>query len=175
MTSLSLRKKTKGLRKAINDQRLRTLLMRFAVTPLIIIAMLGAFNGSLPDSAEGLVESVETQLKHEVAKLRQDLPRKVNDNLTIDSVTVGPGKLLAYNCTLSKFTADRLDVPRFKEAAIPGIRKNVCSNKELQRYIDMDVTFAYNFKGEDGLPITTIAVDSIACRQESMASESKGK
>lgn len=175
MTSLSLRKKAKGLRKAVNDHRLRTLLMRFAVTPLMLIAMLGVFNGSLPDSAEGLVESVETQLKHEAAKFGKDLPRKANDNLTIDSVTAGPGKLLTYNCTLTKLTADRLDVPHFKEAVLPGIRKNVCSSKELKRYIDMDATFAYSFKGEDGLPIATVAIDSIACRQESMASESKGK
>ena len=62
-----------------------------------------------------------------------------------DTVTAGPGKVLTYNCTLLKYNAGRINAVRFRENMEGAVRKSVCADGELKRFIDEDVTVAYAF------------------------------
>ena len=172
--TLSLRWKKKADADRPVDDGGSAFIMRVVGAPLLLAILLATYTDLLPTSAGALVESVESRLERLVARVGKDFPRTVNESMRIDTVTAGPGKVLTYNCTLLKYPAARINAVRFRENMEGAVRKSVCADGELKRFIDEDVTVAYAFSGNDGSPVATITVDPGACR--SLANEpEKGK
>jgi hypothetical protein len=173
-TTLSLRRQMKSCADRPADDGGSTFVMRLVAAPLLVALLLAAYTDMLPKSAGELVEGIESRLERLAARAGKELPRTVNENMRIDNVIAGPGKVLTYNCTLLKYNAGRINAARFRENMEGEIRKNVCSSSELKHFIDEDVRVAYAFSGNDGNPVVTVTVDPEDCRNQANKPE-KGK
>lgn len=130
---------------------------------LMVAALAGGESGVLPSSFSSLAESVETQLKRDVARSAKKFPMTVSKDVRIDNLTAGPDKLLTFNCTLVNVPASRIDHDRFHDTVLPSVTNEVCDGASLRQYLAKGVTVAYAFNGNDGNPVTTVTVTKADC------------
>jgi hypothetical protein len=133
------------------------------VAVLLAIAIAGLSTGMLPSSLSGTQIFSGNSLEREIAKANKQFPKQIDSETRIDSVAVGPGKLIIYNYTLVNYSADDVDSDKFQEALAARVRQETCRNRETRPYIRKGYSIAYSYNGKNGNPVATMTVAPEDC------------
>jgi hypothetical protein len=136
------------------DSEMRKIVLSALLALAMASAQAGLFSGIMKTT-------VEQELATEVTTLNKQLPKMADKETRIDSVSSGPGRLFTYHYTMINDTAGTVNLPYFIANFAPGLRAGVCQN--LAQMIKRGVTVAYEYRGHDGKPITTVTTTPASC------------
>lgn len=131
------------------------------------VLLLAALFIKKPDrnSAAGAVENsnLDMALTQVASKINETLPMMVDKDTRLDTTYGGPGKNFSYIYTFPSYASTELDADTVGSEILPGIKKNVCGNKEMQDMLRSGVTAHYVYRGNDGIEIARLNVALSDC------------
>ena len=103
-------------------------------------------------------------LSDAVASMKVSLPMTLDEDTRLDSVST-VRNFMVYNNTMVKYDSVQIDAATFDTLLEDAVLKPLCSNKELQGFIDAEVIMVYRYFGKDGKFITEISKDMSTCKK----------
>jgi len=97
-----------------------------------------------------------------VSNLNSNLPMMIDSETRLDNAT-GFNKILQYNNTLINYTANEISVNDFFNALNQKIINKVCTSKEMQIFLNNDITIKYEYRGKNGKHIMVIDITKSKC------------
>ncbi len=111
----------------------------------------------------GVAVGSREHLKHIASEMKKELPRKIDDDIVLSNVFAREGEMV-YTGTLVKYGARELNGPKFRELAHSHLRKKVCGDRDVKRLWQRhDITFSYQFLGNDGFSLGMLSVGPGDC------------
>lgn len=108
---------------------------------------------------EGVINEV---LLKAADKLNSKLPMMVDANTRLDS-TIGLNERFRYNYTLVNYSSAQISSSQIHNVLGQKLVNNVCTNKEMQAFVNNGVTVSYAYFGNDGKEITVISIAPSQC------------
>lgn len=105
----------------------------------------------------GLI-SVDRLMVMDALDLNRLSPFMLDNETRVDSVSVGPGKILTYHYTLVNRAVSELDVDQVKQNLRPSIVKTLKADSFTKVLRDHDVTFVYSYSDKNHKPVLDVTV-----------------
>jgi hypothetical protein len=103
-------------------------------------------------------ESIDEKLAQACSNLSKTLPKMIDKDTRLDSVSTGADRIWHYHYTLINAHADQLDSTKFSNILKPGILEFYRTNPDLESFRDNGVTCDYEYFDVGGNHITDIEV-----------------
>jgi len=145
-------------------------LLSFAL--LIIITSAVAYYGNVYlRSNAGNQEITEEETKDtlirnlelEVVNLNNGLPRTLDDDTRVDSISVEPGPRLVTKYTYTTFSTEEFDSKIFNKRVKKIIKKSICDSDEILKRMELGLIYSYEFSGNDGIKLATAEFETNDC------------
>lgn len=107
--------------------------------------------------------NLDKALTQAASKINETLPMKIDKDTRLDTTYGGPGKNFSYIYTFPAYASAELDANAVRSNILPGIKKNVCGNKEMRDMFRSGVTAHYVYRGNDGVEIARLDVSPSDC------------
>ncbi len=137
--------------------------------------------GSAPaDGMESDIrKAVEEKFREAARLLEPQLPRRLNDEVTLVGVQAGPGPAMTYRYVLHA-AVDGADLDVKARLAQSTVVAEVCRTPELRDYMDHGAWYRYIYADPGGRKILDFEVDEAACvkreaREAGIAREGAGE
>lgn len=114
-------------------------------------------------SVEETIESVLINLELEVLHLNDGLPRIIDEDTRVDSISVAPGPRLLTKYTYTTFSTDEFDIEVFNKRVKKIIKKSICDNDEIMERMKLGLIYSYEFSGNDGIKLATAEFEINDC------------
>ena len=141
----------------------------------------GGSGGSGPaDSMESDIrKAVEEKFREAARLLEPQLPRRLNDEVTLVGVQAGPGPTMTYRYVLH-VAMDGADLDVKARLAQNTVVAEVCRTPELRDYMDHGAWYRYIYADPEGRKVLDFEVDEAACvkreaREAGAAREANGQ
>jgi len=112
--------------------------------------------------------SLKEQLSQAAAESKKTLPRMVDSDTRLDSVTTGPGLRLSYQYTLVRLSKAGVNVETFKNRVLPTLLRRFCERWGSKEYPREGFQAIYRYLDRDGLLLAEIPVTPDDCRRDIM-------
>ena len=141
-------------------------LMAFAFGVWKLMPGFASRGGADPaDSMENDIrKAVEEKFLEAARLLEPQLPRRLNDEVTLVGVQAGPGPTMTYRYTLHAAVEDT-DADVKARLAQNTVVAEVCRTPELRDYMDHGAWYRYIYADPAGRQILDFEVDEAACMQ----------
>ena len=90
-------------------------------------------------------KSVEFKLVEMAEEVNKNLPKKINEDVTAESVAAGPGKLIQYNFILDNVNLNELDLVEFKKTMRPQLEKSIDGNPQMKFFKAKKVAVKFSY------------------------------
>jgi hypothetical protein len=145
-------------------------LLSFAL--LIIITSAVAYYGNVyfRSNAVQLTFEEETKktlignLELEVVNLNKGLPKTIDDDTRVDSISVEPGPRLVTKYTYTTFSTEEFDNELFNKRVKKIIKKSICDSDEVLKRMELGLVYSYEFSGNDGIKLATAEFGNSDCQ-----------
>ncbi|MCR5169894.1 MAG: GspS/AspS pilotin family protein [Desulfovibrio sp.] len=132
--------------------------------------------GSEPaDSMESDIrKAVEEKFREAARLLEPQLPRRLNDEVTLVGVQAGPGPTMTYRYVLH-VTVDGADLDVKARLAQNTVVAEVCRTPELRDYMDHGAWYRYIYADPEGRKVLDFEVDEAACAKREAREAGAGR
>lgn len=124
-----------------------------------------AFGSLLGKSAGGLLKSSDADIAAALAKtcdeFNKQLPKTIDENTQLDSISNGPGLRLTYKHTVTVAAPTAALAAHLEQVVGPRLRNSLCSQENILLKNRVSLTYAYY--GSDGGYIGHIGVRPEDC------------
>lgn len=101
-----------------------------------------------------------------IFRLNLGTPKDVGNGLQLDRVSSSDGGVL-YQFTLTQLASTEMDAADFHNFVFETSRPQMCSHPELRTFIEAADGFVESeYHGNDGVFVTSIRFDKVACQPE---------
>ncbi len=114
-------------------------------------------------SIENTIDVVLRNLDLEVINLNQGLPKQIDDDTRVDSISVEPGPRLMTKYTYTNFSTEEFDMEVFNKRVKKVIKKSICDNDEVMERMKLGLIYSYEFSGNDGIKLATAEFEINDC------------
>lgn len=114
-------------------------------------------------SKEETIESVLKNLEREVINFNHGLPRTIDEDTRVDSISVAPGPRLLTKYTYTNFSTEEFDIKVFNKRVKKIIKKSICDNDEIMERMKLGLIYSYEFSGNDGIKLATAEFEINDC------------
>ena len=150
-------------------QIIKNPLLSFAL--LIIITSAVAYYGNVyfrsnPGQSTFEEETKDTLVRNlelEVVNLNNGLPRTLDDDTRVDSISVEPGPRLVTRYTYTTFSTEEFDSELFNKRVKKIIKKSICDSDEILKRMELGLIYSYEFSGNDGIKLATAEFETSDC------------
>ncbi|MCR5259098.1 MAG: hypothetical protein K6E40_13195 [Desulfovibrio sp.] len=123
--------------------------------------------------------AVEEKFREAARLLEPQLPRRLNDEVTLVGVQAGPGPTMTYRYVLH-VAVDGADLDVKARLAQNTVVAEVCRTPELRDYMDHGAWYRYIYADPEGGKLLDFEVDEAACvkreaREAGVAREAGGQ
>ena len=124
---------------------------------VIVIALVGAFaKGAAKRAFSNAEAKYDVVLLQAANEINKTLPRTVDSETVLNSVTAMPGKQFYYQYTLINFDKEDINVQYFEETMSPNILNGIKTSSLMQNFRDNEVTMVYSYMDKNGKEIMTL-------------------
>lgn len=98
-------------------------------------------------------DAVEKDLKEAAATMNKMTPQVLSEGVRLDSVSVGAGKVLQYNYTLTEDVKEEItaeEINQYQSDAKNEALKNIETSPDMKDFRDHDVTLKYVYYDKNG-------------------------
>lgn len=106
-------------------------------------------------SKEETIEALLRNLELEVINLNSGLPKTIDEDTRVDSISVEPGPRLLTKYTYTTFSTEEFDMEIFNKRVKKIIKKSICDNDEIMERMKLGLIYSYEFSGNDGIKLAT--------------------
>ena len=139
---------------------------------LIIITGVVAYYGNVYFRSNAVQSTSEEETKDtlikilelEVVNLNNGLPRTLDDDTRVDSISVEPGPRLVTKYTYTTFSTEEFDSELFNKRVKKIIKKSICDSDEVLKRMKLGLIYSYEFSGNDGIKLATAEFDTNDCQ-----------
>lgn len=124
--------------------------------------ILGQAIGKATGRALASPEEINSALIKTCNEANKELPKKIDNETRIDSLSAG-NKKMTYHYTVLSGRAVDFDHFKFSEIMTTRLSTAACNSDDLKPVFRAGITVSYDYKGFDGLPIATIDVTPSQC------------
>ena len=114
-------------------------------------------------SEEETKDTLIRNLELEVINLNNSLPKIIDDDTRVDSISVEPGPRLVTKYTYTSFSTEEFDSEIFNKKVKKNIKKGICDNDEILKRMKLGLVYSYDFFGNDGIKLATAEFDINDC------------
>ncbi len=114
-------------------------------------------------TVEETIESLLRNLELEVINLNNGLPKIIDDDTRVDSISVEPGPRLLTKYTYTTFSTEEFDMEVFNKRVKKIIKKSICDNDEIMERMKLGLIYSYEFSGKDGIKLATAEFEINDC------------
>ncbi|GEM_PF-2689561 len=115
------------------------------------------------NSKEETIESVLRNLEIEVINLNHGLPKIIDEDTRVDSISVEPGPRLLTKYTYTTFSTEEFDMEVFNKRVKKIIKKSICDNDEIMERMKLGLIYSYEFSGNDNIKLATAEFEINDC------------
>ena len=139
---------------------------------LIIITSAVAYYGNVYFRSNAVQSTFEEETKDtlirslelEVVNLNNGLPKTIDDDTRVDSISVEPGPRLVTKYTYTTFSIEEFDSELFNKRVKKIIKKSICDSDEVLKRMKLGLIYSYEFSGNDGIKLATAEFDTNDCQ-----------
>jgi hypothetical protein len=102
----------------------------------------------------------QNRLESLAASLREGLPLLVDEETSMDDVTVEGGDLV-YDFSLVNYTSEQIDAAAFGDAIKPEAASQVCAS--LRQILEAGARVKARYRGSDGAPVAEAVITEADC------------
>jgi hypothetical protein len=113
--------------------------------------------------AEETIESLIRKLELEVINLNNGLPKTIDEDTRVDSISVESGPRLLTKYTYTTFSTEEFDSEIFNKRVEKIIKKSICDNDEIMERMKLGLIYSYEFSGNDGIKLATAEFEINDC------------
>lgn len=117
--------------------------------------------------AKGLYEG----FKKTADKMNQHGPVMENKYVRFDKSRAGPGPRITYYYTLVKHSSQEIDRNRLSARLKTSLVSAVCKSNKVKPSILLGATYAYVYRGNDGVEVSRIEINQDSCETQSVQSD----
>lgn len=127
---------------------------------LIVIIGIAIIFLSYWSQSESIIDKKLTysDMQEIASDINKDLPEMMDSDTRLDNVTVEKDGGLTYNYTLINYLKSDFRYGEIKNSLIEGITENICTNPNMEIYVDNNTTFYYQYFDKEENLIETISV-----------------
>ncbi len=114
-------------------------------------------------SEEETKDTLIRNLEIEVINLSNGLPKVIDEDTRVDSISVEPGPRLVTKYTYTSFSTEEFDGDIFNKKVKRNIKKGICENDEVLKRMKLGLIYSYEFFGNDGLKLATAEFEINDC------------
>jgi hypothetical protein len=114
-------------------------------------------------SEEETKESLMRILELEVLNLNNGLPKTIDEDTRVDSISVEPGPRLLTKYTYTTFSTEDFDMEVFNKRVKKIIKKSICDNDQIMERMKLGLIYSYEFSGNDGIKLATAEFEINDC------------
>jgi hypothetical protein len=103
-------------------------------------------------------------LELEVVNLNNGLPKTLDDDTRVDSISVEPGPRLVTKYTYTTFSTEEFDSEIFNKRVKKIIKKSICDSDEVLKRMELGLIYSYEFSGNDGIKLATAEFETNDCQ-----------
>jgi hypothetical protein len=112
----------------------------------------------------GLQQGSDTDLavSEEIQMINKSLPSMIDNDTRLDHVSI-QDRDVYYNFTLVNWSADKLDISRFRSVMTPKLKTAHCANEETRTLLNEGRKLVYMYRDKASKPVAQIVVEKSDC------------
>lgn len=108
--------------------------------------------------------TLSQELTKAVMQINSKAPQVLDEETRLDSAATFRNFII-YNNTMVNYTAEQLDAKAFDAIIEEAVIGTLCSNKDLESFIDLGVVMVYRYHGKNGQYISELSKDMSTCKK----------
>jgi len=108
-------------------------------------------------------QRVERDFIKAAEQMNEQNPVMVSENIRMDRVVAGPGARLTYFYSIPKHSSNDYDHNEFLANIKPGLKEEVCADKDMKFVLGYGAVYVYSYSGNDGVEIARVEVSKDDC------------
>ncbi len=113
---------------------------------------------------EETTETLMRNLELEVVNLNNGLPKTIDEDTRVDSISVESGPRLVTKYTYTTFSTEEFDSELFNKRVKKIIQKSICDSDEVLKRMELGLIYSYEFSGNDGIKLATAEFEANDCQ-----------
>ena len=113
---------------------------------------------------EETTETLMRNLELEVVNLNNGLPKTIDEDTRVDSISVESGPRLVTKYTYTTFSTEEYDSELFNKRVKKIIQKSICDSDEVLKRMELGLIYSYEFSGNDGIKLATAEFEANDCQ-----------
>lgn len=102
----------------------------------------------------------QARLESVAESLRAELPKRIDEETSLDEVTTEPGRLV-YDYSLVNYTSEQIDGRAFGDAMTPELRDQMCG--PMRTFFEAGFSVIARYTAADGVLLSEIVVTAADC------------
>jgi len=129
----------------------------------LAIAAVAASSLSVTGCSKSKDEKIIEAISNWANSFKKQLPMKLNDEISMTDIKVGPSKRLEYVYQIAvtaedykKVTADYDNFVQLQQNALNNVKTTYCNSKEMKPFVKDGVAVHYTYLSKEGSPLFEI-------------------